>query len=136
MEDVPTHVHTGLIVPDILTRQHEHRSGLIWSGDHETCITDLHCRCFGLNLFQVYSMTPHRLIDIIDRTGLEGAFRCGYIGLDHALTMPMRGSFRGCTTDKGALMLLQTWAWSRIPVLHPQLDRHVKLDPRAPLGAM
>ncbi|KAI5678487.1 hypothetical protein M9H77_09437 [Catharanthus roseus] len=26
------------IVPDILTRQHEHRSGLIWSGDHETLI--------------------------------------------------------------------------------------------------
>ncbi|KAI5658894.1 hypothetical protein M9H77_27687 [Catharanthus roseus] len=40
-------MHLGLIVPDVLTRQHEHRSGLIWSEDHETCITDLQCRRFG-----------------------------------------------------------------------------------------
>ncbi|KAI5666255.1 hypothetical protein M9H77_16108 [Catharanthus roseus] len=36
MEEVPTHVHLCSIVPDVLTRQHEHRSGLIWSGDCET----------------------------------------------------------------------------------------------------
>ncbi|KAI5647666.1 hypothetical protein M9H77_33671 [Catharanthus roseus] len=36
MEEVPTPVHLGPIVPDVLTRQHEYRSGLIWSGDHET----------------------------------------------------------------------------------------------------
>ncbi|KAI5680939.1 hypothetical protein M9H77_02166 [Catharanthus roseus] len=33
MEEVPAH--------------HEHRSGLIWSGDHETCYSDLQCRRFG-----------------------------------------------------------------------------------------
>ncbi|KAI5652762.1 hypothetical protein M9H77_29949 [Catharanthus roseus] len=31
MEEVPAHVHPGPIVPDVLTRQHEHRSGLIWN---------------------------------------------------------------------------------------------------------
>ncbi|KAI5683034.1 hypothetical protein M9H77_04262 [Catharanthus roseus] len=36
MEEVPAHVHSGPIVPDVLSRQHEHKSGLIWSGDHET----------------------------------------------------------------------------------------------------
>ncbi|KAI5682038.1 hypothetical protein M9H77_03266 [Catharanthus roseus] len=36
MEEVPAHVYPGPIVPDLLSRQHEHRSGLIWSGDHET----------------------------------------------------------------------------------------------------
>ncbi|KAI5681249.1 hypothetical protein M9H77_02476 [Catharanthus roseus] len=59
IEEVPAHVHLGLIVPDVLTRQHEHRSGLIWSGDHETCFTDLQCRCFGRNLFQSYSTASY-----------------------------------------------------------------------------
>ncbi|KAI5677202.1 hypothetical protein M9H77_08152 [Catharanthus roseus] len=36
MEEVPAHVHSGPINPYVLTRQHEHRSRLIWSGDHET----------------------------------------------------------------------------------------------------
>ncbi|KAI5670859.1 hypothetical protein M9H77_11223 [Catharanthus roseus] len=36
MEEVPTHVHPGPIVTDVLSRQHVHRSGLIWSGDRET----------------------------------------------------------------------------------------------------
>ncbi|KAI5663439.1 hypothetical protein M9H77_22762 [Catharanthus roseus] len=31
MEEVPAHVHPSPIVPDIFTRQHEHRSGLIWN---------------------------------------------------------------------------------------------------------
>ncbi|KAI5668964.1 hypothetical protein M9H77_18817 [Catharanthus roseus] len=60
MEEVPAHVHLGPIVPDVLSRQHEHRSGLIWSGDCETCYTDLQCRRFGLNLFQCYSTAPRR----------------------------------------------------------------------------
>ncbi|KAI5661317.1 hypothetical protein M9H77_20640 [Catharanthus roseus] len=62
MEEVPAHVHPGPIFPDILTRQYEHRSGLIWSGDHETCFTDLQCRRFGRNLFQCYSTVPRRLV--------------------------------------------------------------------------
>ncbi|KAI5673971.1 hypothetical protein M9H77_14335 [Catharanthus roseus] len=43
MEEVQAHVHPVLIVPDVLTRQHEHRSGLIWSVDHKTrlCTTAL-----------------------------------------------------------------------------------------------
>ncbi|KAI5649686.1 hypothetical protein M9H77_35691 [Catharanthus roseus] len=36
MEEVPEHVHLGPIFFDVLSRQHEHRSGLIWRGDHET----------------------------------------------------------------------------------------------------
>ncbi|KAI5647992.1 hypothetical protein M9H77_33997 [Catharanthus roseus] len=36
MEEVPAHVHPGPIVTDVLSRQHEHKSGLIWSGDGET----------------------------------------------------------------------------------------------------
>ncbi|KAI5659565.1 hypothetical protein M9H77_28358 [Catharanthus roseus] len=58
MEEVPAHVHPGPTVPDVLTRQHEHRSGLIWSGDRETCFIDLQCRHFGRNLFQCYSTAP------------------------------------------------------------------------------
>ncbi|KAI5659970.1 hypothetical protein M9H77_28763 [Catharanthus roseus] len=62
MEEVPAHVHPGPIVLDVLTRQHEHRFGLIWSGDHETCFTDLQCRRFGRNLFQCYSTAPHKRV--------------------------------------------------------------------------
>ncbi|KAI5681784.1 hypothetical protein M9H77_03012 [Catharanthus roseus] len=76
MEEVPAHVHPGPIVTDVLSRQHEHRSGLIWSEDWETCYTDLQCRHFGRNLFQCYSAAPRRLVEIIDGTGLGGVFRC------------------------------------------------------------
>ncbi|KAI5649621.1 hypothetical protein M9H77_35626 [Catharanthus roseus] len=58
MEEVPAHVHPGPIVTDVLSRQHEHRSSLIWSGDRETCYTDLQCRRFGRNIFQCYSGLP------------------------------------------------------------------------------
>ncbi|KAI5683763.1 hypothetical protein M9H77_04991 [Catharanthus roseus] len=58
MEEVLAHVHPGPIVSDVLSRQHKHRSGLIWSGDRETCYTDLKCRRFGRNLFQCYSAAP------------------------------------------------------------------------------
>ncbi|KAI5669124.1 hypothetical protein M9H77_18977 [Catharanthus roseus] len=51
-------MYPGPIVPNILARQHEHRSGLIWSGDHETCFTDLQCRHFGCNPFQSYNTAP------------------------------------------------------------------------------
>ncbi|KAI5654069.1 hypothetical protein M9H77_31256 [Catharanthus roseus] len=62
MEEVLVHMHPGPIVPDVLSRQHEHRSSLICSGDHETCYTDLQCRRFGRNLFQCYNTAPHRLM--------------------------------------------------------------------------
>ncbi|KAI5652377.1 hypothetical protein M9H77_29564 [Catharanthus roseus] len=58
MEEVPAHVHPDPIVPDVLTRQHKHGFGLIWSGDYEMCITDLQCRRFYRNLFQAYSTAP------------------------------------------------------------------------------
>ncbi|KAI5659599.1 hypothetical protein M9H77_28392 [Catharanthus roseus] len=58
MEEEPAHVHPGPIVTDVLSRQHEHRSGLIWSGDRETCYTNLQCRRFGRNLFQCYVRLP------------------------------------------------------------------------------
>ncbi|KAI5677738.1 hypothetical protein M9H77_08688 [Catharanthus roseus] len=67
MEEVPAHVHPGPIVTNVLSRQHEHRSGLIWSGDRETCYTDLQCRRFGRNLFQCYSAAPRRLDSEISR---------------------------------------------------------------------
>ncbi|KAI5657628.1 hypothetical protein M9H77_26421 [Catharanthus roseus] len=68
-------MHPGPVVTDVLSRQHEHRSDLIWSRDRETCYTDLPCRRFGRNLFQCYSAAPRRLVEIIDRTGLGGVFR-------------------------------------------------------------
>ncbi|KAI5672591.1 hypothetical protein M9H77_12955 [Catharanthus roseus] len=61
MEEVSAHVHPGPIVPDVLMRQHKYRSGLIWSRDHETCLTNLQCRRIGCNLFQSYSIAPCRL---------------------------------------------------------------------------
>ncbi|KAI5657118.1 hypothetical protein M9H77_25911 [Catharanthus roseus] len=68
MEEVPSHVHSRPIVPDVLSRQHEHRSGLIWNGNHKTCYIDLQCRRFGR---KCYSMAPRRLVEIIDRTGYK-----------------------------------------------------------------
>ncbi|KAI5659806.1 hypothetical protein M9H77_28599 [Catharanthus roseus] len=107
MEEVLAHVHPRPIVPDVLYRQHEHRSSLIWSGDHETCYTDLQYRHFGRNLFQCYSTAP----------------------LVH-------GGFGRCTTELGALLLVQIWAWSRIPAFRPQLMTEILANPLTPLGAI
>ncbi|KAI5671964.1 hypothetical protein M9H77_12328 [Catharanthus roseus] len=90
MEEVPVHV-----------------SGLIWIGDRETCYTDLQCRRFGCNLFQCYSSAPRRLVEIIDRTGLGGVFRCGYIGLDHALITVL--ALWGLGLD-GAVVIGPSWS--------------------------
>lgn len=40
--------------------------------------------------------------------------------------------FRRCTIDTGALVLLEIWAWSRIPILGPQLERLEDPNLRAP----
>ncbi|KAI5648979.1 hypothetical protein M9H77_34984 [Catharanthus roseus] len=50
--------------------------------------------------------------------------------------MPMRDDFSGCTTDRGALVQLQIWAWLHILVVCPYLDRRVKQDPGGPFGTM
>ncbi|KAI5664481.1 hypothetical protein M9H77_23804 [Catharanthus roseus] len=69
MEEVP-YVHPGPIVPDVLSRQHEHRSGLIWSGDHETCFTDLQsalgdARQIGEALVLVLALRPQLITDFV-----------------------------------------------------------------------
>ncbi|KAI5675832.1 hypothetical protein M9H77_06782 [Catharanthus roseus] len=61
MEEIPAHVYPSPIVSNVLMRQHEHRSGFIWSGDHKTCITNLQFKCFDRDLFQAYSTAPPRL---------------------------------------------------------------------------
>ncbi|KAI5654781.1 hypothetical protein M9H77_31968 [Catharanthus roseus] len=40
MEEMPAHMHPGSIVTDVLSRQHEHRSGLIWSGRRRLRVRD------------------------------------------------------------------------------------------------
>ncbi|KAI5681942.1 hypothetical protein M9H77_03170 [Catharanthus roseus] len=133
MKEVPAHMYSGPIVPDVLTRQHEHRSGLIWSGDHETCITDLHCRRFGRNLFQSYSTAPRRLVK---KEPLEAWILREFTGLETDDDLILRAPLGGARQVGGALVLLQIWAWSRSPVLRPQILRHVQPDPLAPLGAI
>ncbi|KAI5661157.1 hypothetical protein M9H77_20480 [Catharanthus roseus] len=126
MEEVPAHVHPRPIVPDVLSGQHEHRSGLIWSGDRETCYTDLQCRHFGWNLFQCYNTAPRRLVEIIDMTGLGGVFRCGYIGLDHAfitsLVEPWRPETHTWYARKIAIERLDLEKWT---LLYDGGHRHV-----------
>ncbi|KAI5657755.1 hypothetical protein M9H77_26548 [Catharanthus roseus] len=100
MEEVPAHVHPDPIVPDVLSRQHEHRSGLIWSRDHETTV-------------------PGRLL----RTWIF-------------VYTVVHDSFGGARQIGGALVLLQIWAWLRIPALRPQLITDVQADPLAPFGAI
>ncbi|KAI5673664.1 hypothetical protein M9H77_14028 [Catharanthus roseus] len=93
MEEVLAHVHPGPIVPDVLSRQHEHRSDLIWNGDHETCYTDLQCRRFGRNLFQCYSTAPCRLVEIIiDRTGHFSGYKVKKESLEAWILRAFTGS--------------------------------------------
>ncbi|KAI5666724.1 hypothetical protein M9H77_16577 [Catharanthus roseus] len=91
MEEVLAHVHPGPIVPDVLSRHHEHQSGLIWSGDHEACFTDLQCRRFRCNLFQCYSTALRHIAGV-----------AAY--LDFCMGSCARQLW-GCTTDRGSLSL-------------------------------
>ncbi|KAI5648698.1 hypothetical protein M9H77_34703 [Catharanthus roseus] len=106
MEKVPTHVHPGPIVTDVLSKQYEHKSGLIWSGDRETCYTDLQCRRFGRNLFRCYSVAPRRLVEIIDRTGLGGVFShfSGYKVKKEPLKAWILRAFTGSETDNDLIL--------------------------------
>ncbi|KAI5652785.1 hypothetical protein M9H77_29972 [Catharanthus roseus] len=120
MEEVPAHVHSGPIVPDVLTRQHEHKFGLIWGGDRETSITNLQCRRFGINLFRAYNRAPCKLIDIIDRTGLGRT--------------SVHGSFRGCTTDRGSPSPTLDLGLVKYFYIAASATLAVYPDPLAPLG--
>ncbi|KAI5670911.1 hypothetical protein M9H77_11275 [Catharanthus roseus] len=113
MEEVPAH--------------HEHRSGLIWSGDRETCYTDLQCRRFGRNLFQCYSVAPHRRRSNTTRSWIyfltywlthasqllwEFGSRC-YLSLledfDAIMTYSWGSSLGGARQIGGTLVLVQIW---------------------------
>ncbi|KAI5649068.1 hypothetical protein M9H77_35073 [Catharanthus roseus] len=111
MEEVLAHVHPGPIVPDVLTRDHEHRSGLIWSGDHETCFAGLQCRRFCRNLFQCYSTATRRLVVVY-------------------------GSFRRCTTDRGSLSHITNLGMVMYPCIAASTYDRCQDDPLTPLGAI
>ncbi|KAI5674055.1 hypothetical protein M9H77_14419 [Catharanthus roseus] len=117
MEEVPEH--------------NEHRSGLIWSGDRETCYTDLQCRRFGRNLFQSYSTAPRRL-PLFRIQGEEGTIG----SMDPESVHRCARRLWEVHDRLGALVLVQIWAWSRIPTLWPQLMTEIQADPLAPLGAI
>ncbi|KAI5674150.1 hypothetical protein M9H77_14514 [Catharanthus roseus] len=137
MDEVPTHVHQCPIVPDVLTRQHEHRSVLLWSRDHEMYFTNLQCRRFGRNLFQSYSIAPRKLVK---KEPLEAWILRSFTGSetddDLILGTLCTTTLGGAQQRGGALVILQSWAWSRIPALQPQLMTDVQDDPLAPLGAI
>ncbi|KAI5671488.1 hypothetical protein M9H77_11852 [Catharanthus roseus] len=133
MEEVSAHMHPGPIVPDVLIRQHEHRFGLIWSVDHETCFTDLQCRRFGRNLFQYYNTTPRRLVK---KEPLEAWILRAFTGSKTDDDLILRAPLGGARQIGGALVLVQIWAWLHIPALQPQLMTDVHADPLAPLGAI
>ncbi|KAI5650651.1 hypothetical protein M9H77_36656 [Catharanthus roseus] len=109
MEEVPAHVHLGPIVPDVLSRQHEHRFGLIWSGDRETYYTDLQCRRFGRNLFQYCSTASRRWywIDLIERllgVRLSLIQFSGYKVKKEALEPWILRAFTGSETDDNIIL--------------------------------
>ncbi|KAI5659033.1 hypothetical protein M9H77_27826 [Catharanthus roseus] len=100
MKEIPAHVHLGPQVSDVLMRQHKHMSGLIWSGDHKTCITDLQCRRFAHNLFKAYSTAPG--YTLLDMSG--NLIHVRYIILLEdfdSIDTYNWGSY-GCTTDRGS----------------------------------
>ncbi|KAI5658318.1 hypothetical protein M9H77_27111 [Catharanthus roseus] len=134
MEEVPAHVHPGPIVTDVLSRQHEHRLGLIWSGDRETCYTDLQCRCFGRNLFQCYSAAPHRLVEVIDGTSLGGVFShfSGYKVKKEPMEAWILRAFTGSETDNDLILhMLPDFSGNLV-----HLMMEIMADPLAPLGTI
>ncbi|KAI5674124.1 hypothetical protein M9H77_14488 [Catharanthus roseus] len=128
MEEVPAHVHPGPIVIDVLSRQHEYRSGLIWSGDRETCYTDLQCRRFGRNLFQCHSAAPRRLVEIIDRTGHFSGYKVKKEPLEAWI---LRAFTDSETDDDLILHMLPDLSGNLV-----HLMTEIQADPLAPLGAI
>ncbi|KAI5656559.1 hypothetical protein M9H77_25352 [Catharanthus roseus] len=116
MEEVPAHVHLSPLNPDVLTRQYEHRSGLIWSGSHETCITDLQYRRFGRSLFQSYSIAPRRGC-MTDRGSLSLTTDLGVVAYSCIAT--------SATPECSGRPSCSTWCDVHIPALcDTRLDLH------------
>ncbi|KAI5668593.1 hypothetical protein M9H77_18446 [Catharanthus roseus] len=106
MEEVPAHVHLGPIVPDVLSRQHEHISGLIWSGDHETYLIE---RLLGVQL----SLSHFS----------------GYKAVVH-------GGFGRCTTDWRGVSVSSDLGVVAYTCIAASADAEIQADPLAPLGAI
>ncbi|KAI5678382.1 hypothetical protein M9H77_09332 [Catharanthus roseus] len=129
MEEVP--VHSGPIVLDVSTRQYEHQSGMIWSGDYETCFTGLQCRRFGRSLFQCYTFTGLQTDDdlILRARGfiflLLGGHMLPYFSKNLVHTV-VHGSFGRCTTDKGSFSLRIDLGVVAYTALRPQLMMDVQ----------
>ncbi|KAI5653725.1 hypothetical protein M9H77_30912 [Catharanthus roseus] len=109
MEEVPAHVHPGPIVSDVLSRQHEHISDLIWSGDHKTCYTDLQCRHFGRNLFQCYSTAPLSItlqdVQALWGLGIDGMVVTGLSSVKkEPLEVWIPKAFNGSETDDDLIL--------------------------------
>ncbi|KAI5656831.1 hypothetical protein M9H77_25624 [Catharanthus roseus] len=119
MEEVPAHMHPEPIVSDVLSRQHEHRSGLIWTFWAEPILV----LQYGSPHFFGYKVKNEPLEawilrafigsetddDLILRTRefifllIGGHMLPNFSGnLVHAV---VHGSIEGCTTDWGGLSL-------------------------------
>ncbi|KAI5656582.1 hypothetical protein M9H77_25375 [Catharanthus roseus] len=125
MEEVSAHVHSGSIVPDVLTRQHKHRFGLIWSGDRDTCITDLQCKRFKRNLFQAYNGASPRCLC---EAALRGVRQIGEaLVLLQIRFMVSIGGTLGCTLSQHDIQ--QTFPGSRRMVVLESLYGSVLSGP-------
>ncbi|KAI5650502.1 hypothetical protein M9H77_36507 [Catharanthus roseus] len=127
MEEVPAYVHPGPIVPDVLSRQHEHRSGLIWSGDHETHFSVYKVKKEPLEAWILRAITSSETDDDLILCAR------GFIFL---LTYSWGSYVLGFLYRQLRLSLTTIWAWSRIPALRPQLITDIQADPLAPQGTI
>ncbi|KAI5668028.1 hypothetical protein M9H77_17881 [Catharanthus roseus] len=107
MEEVSTHVHPGPIVPDVLTRQHEHRSS------HFSCykVKKELLEAWILRMF-MGSETDNDLI--LCARGFIFLLLGSHMLPDFSENLVhtvLYGSFRRCTTDRGSLSLSTDLGW-------------------------
>lgn len=70
---------------DLLSRQSEHRSSLVWNGNVETLECAHIVRRFDSSFWRAYQIAPPRVVALIDSIGFGRLARIGYITMDRGL---------------------------------------------------
>lgn len=67
-----TGVNPGPMTPFVLDEQNQHRTSLIWAGEKETIENALGVRRFDSRFFELYSIAPTRVRELLDIAGFGG----------------------------------------------------------------
>ncbi|KAI5671654.1 hypothetical protein M9H77_12018 [Catharanthus roseus] len=103
-----------------------------------SCTPGLLFLLLGGHMFSNFtgSLVHMRYLSLLEDFEAINTYSWGSCVLDFLYRHLCTAALGGARQIEGALVILQIWAWSHIPLLQPQLIRHELDDPLAPLGVI